>query len=256
MQIMLLQDKVAVITGAGSGMAKASARLFAKEGASIVAADLNEEAVKITVSEIEAAGGKAIAAKVDVADEESVKSLMALAVKTYGKIHILFNVAGRPQFSTPIQDVPSADFRNILNVNVMGPWLCAKYAIDELKKTGDGVILNISSVASLRPRGGTCCYSSSKGAINTMSRALAVEFAPEVRVNTIMPGPTDTPMMKGFIPGFDAEKYKGVEAGTPLGKFVQPEDVAYTALFLCTNPKITGAEIRVDSGLFVGRGDK
>ncbi|MDR2487796.1 MAG: SDR family oxidoreductase [Clostridiales Family XIII bacterium] len=251
-----LTGRVALITGAGSGMAKASAKLFASEGAKVVAADLNLEAVQATVAEIGADGGDATAVQVDVSDEVSVQAMVASAVSAYGRIDILFNVAGIPQFATPIEEVAVADFQRILSVNVVGPWLCAKHAVPELRKTGDGVILNISSVASMRPRGGTCCYSCSKGAINTMSRALAVEFAPEVRVNTIMPGPTDTPMMKGFIPGFDAEKYKGVEAGVPLGKFVQPEDVAYTALFLCTNPKVTGAEIRVDSGLFVGRGDK
>ncbi|MDR0850909.1 MAG: SDR family oxidoreductase [Clostridiales Family XIII bacterium] len=251
-----LAGKVAIITGAGSGMAKASSILFAREGASVVAADLNEEAVKETVATIVAAGGKAIAVKSDISDEESVKALVETTVTTYGKIDILFCIAGFPEAARPITEIPLSEGQKIFNINVLGTWLCCKYAYPELKKTGNGVILTIGSGAALRPRGGTALYSASKGAIVTMTRALANEFAPEVRVNCIMPGGTDTPMMKQFIPGFNDEIKAKVAASYPLQKFVQPEDIANMGLFLAadTGSKMTGAEYMVDSGLSIARG--
>ncbi|MCL2391401.1 MAG: SDR family oxidoreductase [Oscillospiraceae bacterium] len=253
---MLLKNKVAIITGAASGMGQASAKLFAKEGACIVAADLNLEGAKATAAEITAVGGKAVAIGVDIADETQVQAMVKLAVDTYSKIDILFCVAGVPEASQSITEIPLSQGQRIFAVNVLGTWLCCKYAYPELKKTGNGVILTVGSGAAIRPRGGTALYSSSKGAIVTMTKALANEFAPEVRVNCVMPGGTDTPMMGQFIPGFNEEIKKNVAASYPLEKFVLPEDVAELGLFLASDKgsKMTGAEYLIDSGLVVSRG--
>jgi NAD(P)-dependent dehydrogenase (short-subunit alcohol dehydrogenase family) len=252
----LLENKVAVITGAGSGMGRSSSILFAKEGASVVAADINFETAEETVRTITKARGKAIAVKSDISSEAEVQDMVKKAVDVYGKIDILFCIAGFPEAARSILDISLSEGQKIFNINVLGTWLCCKYAYPELKKTGNGVILTIGSGAALRPRGGTALYSASKGAIVTMTRALANEFAPDVRVNCIMPGGTDTPMMKQFIPGFNEEIKKNIANSYPLKKFVQPEDIAEMGLFLASEKgsKMTGAEYMVDSGLSISRG--
>ena len=255
---MLLENKVAIITGAGSGMGRATAIKFASEGASVVVADLNDVGAKETVDTIAAAGGKAIAVKVDISDEAQVEAMVKKAVDTYGKIDILFCCAGFPETADPITTIPLSRVKKIFEVNVFGTWLCCKHASDELKKTGKGVILTVGSGAALRPRGGTAAYSASKGAIVTMTKALANELCPEVRVNCIMPGCTDTPMMKQFEPAYD-EKLRDIIAGTlPLKQVVYPENIADMALFLASDLgcKITGVDYLVDCGLSISRGNK
>jgi len=253
---MLLKDKVAIITGAASGMGRSSALLFAKHGASIVAADLNIEGAEATVGEIKAAGGNAVAIQTDISEEAQVQAMVKIAVDTFSKVDILFCVAGMPESAKSITDIPLSQGQKIFAVNVLGTWLCCKYAYPELKKTGNGVILTVGSGAAIRPRGGTALYSASKGAIVTMTKALANEFAPEVRVNCIMPGGTDTPMMYQFIPGFNDEIKAKVADSYPLKKFVQPEDIAELALFLSSEygSKMTGGDYLMDSGLVVSRG--
>ena len=253
---MLLKNKVALITGAASGMGRASSILFAKEGASVVAADLNQAGAAETVKTIKNAGGNAIAVKADISAEEDVKAMVKAAVDAYGKIDILFCIAGFPEASQSITEIPLSQGQKIFGVNVLGTWLCCKYAYPELKKTGNGVVLTIGSGAALRPRGGTALYSASKGAIVTMTRALANEFAPDIRVNCIMPGATDTPMMHQFIPGFNDNIKKAVADSVPLKKFAQPEDIAEMGLYLASDKgrAITGVEYLVDNGLSISRG--
>ena len=253
---MLLKNKVAIITGAASGMGRASSLLFAKEGASIVAADVNIDGARATVHEITASGGKAVAVEVDISDEAQVQAMVKTAVENFARVDIMFCIAGVPEAAESISNIPLSQGQRLFAVNVLGTWLCCKYAYPELKKTGNGVILTIGSGAAIRPRGGTALYSSSKGAIVTMTKALANEFAPDVRVNCIMPGGTDTPMMNQFIPGFNDEIKKKVAESYPLKKFVEPEDIAEMGLYLSSEKgsKMTGAEYLVDSGLVVSRG--
>ena len=254
---MLLNNKVAIITGAASGMGRSSAILFAKEGASVVAADLNYEGASDTVNTITEAGGTAIAVKVDISDEAQVEKMVKTAVDTYGKIDIMFCIAGFPEAAASIVDVPLSQIKKIYEINVFGTWLCCKYAYPELKKTGNGVVLTIGSGAALRPRGGTAGYSGSKGAIVTMSKALANEFAPEIRVNCIMPGMTDTPMMKQFAPGYDEALRDKIATTVPLQTYATPDDIAQMGLFLCSDfgSKITGVDYLVDCGLSIARGN-
>jgi 3-oxoacyl-[acyl-carrier protein] reductase len=255
---MLLEGKTAVITGAASGMGRASSILFAAEGAEVVAADLNLAGAEETVKAITDAGGKATAVKVDISDEAQVQSLVRTAIAKYGKIDILFCIAGFPEASMSIADVPLSQVKKIFEVNVFGTWLCCKYAYPEIKKTGKGVILTIGSGAALRPRGGTAAYSASKGAIVTMTKALANEFAPEIRVNCIMPGCTDTPMMKQFAPGYNEQVRDSIAGTLPLKTVAQPEDIAQMGLFLASDlgRKITGVEFLVDCGLSISRGNQ
>lgn len=252
---MKLKDKVAIITGAGSGMGRASAILFAKEGAKVVVADLNNEAGEETVKQVKANGGDAVFAKVDVSNEEDVKKLIRTAVDNFGKVSIVFNIAGRPQQTKAFETIEADEWDNIMAVNVKSIFFMSKHALPELKKE-KGVILNIASVGGERPRPGSLAYATSKGAVINMNRALAVEMAQYgIRVNCINPGPTDTPMMFGFIPEFNEEIKSTIASGTPLGCWVQPEDIAYAGLFLASSEasKITGIDMAVDSGLRIGR---
>jgi NAD(P)-dependent dehydrogenase (short-subunit alcohol dehydrogenase family) len=254
---MRLADKVAIITGAGSGMGRASALLFAKEGAKIVAADLDEETGQDTVSRIKDNEGEAIFIKVDVSIESDVKKMIHAAVDNFGKLSILFNIAGCPQATKAFETIENEEWDRIMAVNVKSIFYSAKHALPELKKE-KGVILNIASVGGELPRPGSLAYATSKGAVINMTRALAVELARyRIRVNCINPGPTDTPMMFKFIPEFNEDIKKTIGSHTPLGSWVMPEDIAHAGVFLASDEasKITGSALSVDSGLRIGRGE-
>jgi 3-oxoacyl-[acyl-carrier protein] reductase len=254
---MKLTDRVAIITGAGSGMGRASAVLFAKEGAKIVAADLNEESGNQTVRQIKQDNGEAVFVKADVSNEDDVKKMVQTAVDNYGKLTILFNIAGCPQETKAFETIQTEEWDKIMAVNVKSIFFSAKYALPELKKE-KGVILNVASVGGERPRPGSLAYATSKGAVINMTRALAVELAKyDIRVNCINPGPTDTPMMYKFIPEFNEDIKKTIASGTPLRCWVTPEDIAYAGLFLASDEasKITGSDLAVDSGLRIGRSE-
>jgi 3-oxoacyl-[acyl-carrier protein] reductase len=254
---MKLENKVAVITGAGSGMGRASAIRFAREGAKVVAADLDAEKGNETVAMIKKSGGEAVFVQVDVANEEQVKKMIAAAVENFGKLSIVFNVAGCPQATKPFETISNDEWDRIMNVNVKSIFYTSKHALEELKKE-KGVILIVASVGGELPRPGSVCYATSKGAAINMTRALAIELAKyRIRVCNINPGPTDTPMMNQFIPGFNEDIKNSISAGTPLGSFVLPEDVASAAVFLASDEasKITGSALFVDSGIRIGRGE-
>lgn len=254
---MRLADKVAIITGAGSGMGRASAIIFAKEGARVVAADMNEESGQETVDRIKADGGEAVFVGVDVSNEDDVKKMIKTALDHFGKISIVFNIAGCPQPTKPFETIQNDEWDRIMNVNVKSIFFTTKHVLPALKKE-KGVILNVASVGGERPRPGSLAYATSKGAVINMSRALAAELAKyKIRVNCINPGPTDTPMMFKFIPEFNEDIKKTIGSGTPLNSWVMPEDIAYAGVFLSSDEasKITGAELPVDSGLRVGRSE-
>ncbi len=253
---MLLDNKAAIVTGAGSGMGRATAKLFASEGAKVAVADINFEAAQKTVAEITAAGGVAIALAADISQEPQVEAMVKAAVAEFGGLNILCNIAGFPQPGKKIGDIPVEECTKIMSINVIGTWLCCKHAFPVLKQSGNASIVNIGSTAALRPRDGGSSYSASKGAIIALTKELAAEFAPEIRVNCIHPAGTNTPMMKQFIPGYtDADAAK-VVAGSLLKKYVQPEDIAQMCLFLSSDnaDKITGGEFLVDCGLLLNRG--
>ena len=244
-------------TGAGSGMGKASAIMFAKEGAKVVAADMNEEAGRETVKLIKDNGGEAVFAKVDVSNEDDVKKMIKTAVDNFGKLSIVFNIAGCPQETKPFETIQNDEWDRIMNVNVKSIFFSTKHALEELKKE-KGVVLNVASVGGERPRPGSLAYATSKGGVINMSRALAAELAKyQVRVNCINPGPTDTPMMFKFIPEFNEDIKNTIGSGTALGKWVMPEDIASAGVFLASDEasRITGADLPVDSGLRVGRSE-
>lgn len=252
---MRLKDKVAVITGAGSGFGRGTALLFAREGARVVVADRDEAAAEATAEAIRQAGGEAWAVRVDVTDPEAVETLVAGTAARYGRIDVLHNNAGVPMPFTPLEEVSLEQWERIFRVNVTGVFLGCRAVIPVMKRQGGGVILNTASTAAVRPRPGLAPYNASKGAVAVLTRTLALELAPyRIRVNAINPVAGDTPMLRGFIGADAGEAY---EAGrrrfaesVPLGRLSTPEDVAYAALYLCSDEAslVTGVLLDVDGG--------
>ncbi|MCL6516846.1 glucose 1-dehydrogenase [Alicyclobacillus sp.] len=249
---MRLQDKVAIITGAASGIGKGTAELFAEEGAVVVVADLPTSRGEEVAAAIRERGGRAEFAAVDVTDAAQVQALVDGVASRYGRIDILYNNAGLPQAFTPIEEVTEAYFERLIAVNVKGVFLGSRAAVPYMKKQGNGVILATASTAGVRPRPGLNVYSATKGAVIAFTKALALELAPfGIRVNAINPVATDTPMLPGFIGDQDLETGRQNFLRTiPMGRFAQPIDIARAALFLASDEAslITGVDLEVDGG--------
>jgi len=250
---MRLKDKVALITGAGSGIGQATALLFAREGARVAVVDVREEAAKATAQEIERAGGQALALRADVSRAADNQAAVEQTVARWGRLDIFYANAGVPERPTPVEDVDEATFDRIMAVNVKGPFLGVKYAAPIMKRQRSGVILITGSTSAVRPRPGVQCYSASKGAVHVMAKSLALELAPfGIRVVTIAPVATETPMLPAFM-GKDKVDDEGMaryRATVPLGRLNQPEDLARAALFLASDDAamITGTALEVDGG--------
>ena len=250
---MKLKDKVALITGAGSGIGQATALLFAREGARVAVVDVREEAAKATAQEIERAGGQALALRADVSQAADNQSAVEQTVARWGRLDIFYANAGVPERPTPVEDVDEATFDRIMAVNVKGPFLGAKYAAPVMKRQRGGVFLITGSTSAVRPRPGVQCYSASKGAVHVLAKSLALELAPfGVRVVAIAPVATETPMLPAFM-GKDKVDDEGMaryRSTVPLGRLNQPEDIAATAVFLASDDAamITGTCVEVDGG--------
>ena len=250
---MKLDQRVAIITGAGSGIGRASSILFAREGAKIIVADINEEGGQKTVEYIRADGGQAKFIKTDVTKSTDVKKLIESSYDKFGQIDILFNVAGTPQNNTPIEDFNEELWDKIYTVNVKSIFLTMKYVIPLMKSAGKGVVINLGSMGGVRARPGTNVYASSKAAVIHLTKAVAVEVASNnIRVNYINPAAVDTPMLPQFRPpGMDLEEfYQSARESMPLGRIANPEDIAYAALFLACDESslVTGTGIDVNGG--------
>src|SRR5438309_8036493 len=250
---MRLDGRVAVITGAGSGIGAASALAMAKEGARVVVVDLNEASAKSTVEQIEKAGGQALAVRADVTRAADNQMIVEKALTGWGRLDVFFANAGVPQSPENVEDVDEALFDRIMAVNVKGVWLGAKYALAVMKRQKRGVLLITASTAAIRPRPGGQTYAASKGAVVTLAKSLALEAAPHgVRVVAIAPVATETPMLATFMgkKEVDAEGMTRYIATVPLGRLNRPEDIANAAVFLASDEAamITGSCLEVDGG--------
>jgi 3-oxoacyl-[acyl-carrier protein] reductase len=249
---MRLANKVAVVTGGGSGFGEGIAKRFALEGAAIAVADLNLAGAERVASEITAGGGKALAVQTDVSKAASMQAMVAATVARFGGIDIVINNAGMPQRNAPLLNTDEATFDKIFAVNVKSIYLSAMHAVPEMRKRGRGVFINIASTAGVRPRPGLVWYNGSKGAVITITRAMAVELAPEqIRVNAINPVAGLTPMLKEFMGGEETEEMKAKFVSTiPIGRFSTPRDIANAALYLASDEAdfITGVCMEVDGG--------
>ncbi|MFC2024321.1 SDR family NAD(P)-dependent oxidoreductase [Chloroflexota bacterium] len=246
-----LAGKVAVITGAASGMGQATALVFAREGAKVIVADLIVDNGIKTVEAIKESGGEAIFVKTDVTRSEDVKHMVETAVETYGKLDILDNNAGITERGfVPISQIREEDWDKVLGTNLKGVFLGMKFAIPEMIKAGGGSIINISSIAADAAMHNTYAYSAAKGGVISISRVAALENAiHNIRVNVIKPGVIETPMASFIL---ESKKVlERIKRETPQGRLGRPEEVAYTALFFASDESshITGQKIAVDGGI-------
>ena len=243
---MRLEGKTAIVTGAGSGFGAGIARIFAREGAQVMVADINATAALAIADEI---GG--IACTVDVANGASVAAMAKAAHDAWGRIDILVNNAGITHLPQSMEDVSEAEFDRVLAVNAKSVYLTAREIVPGMKAAGKGAILNIASTAGLSPRPRLNWYNASKGWMITATKTMAVELAPAgVRVNALCPVAGETPLLASFM-GEDTPEMRAKFLSTiPLGRFSTPNDMGEAAAFLCSDAAamITGVAMEVDGG--------
>jgi 3-oxoacyl-[acyl-carrier protein] reductase len=245
---MRLKDKTAIVTGAGSGFGKGIAMRFAKEGARVGVVDINAEAAREVASQI---GNSAFAMEADVSIDGDVSRMVQEALDRWGQLDILVNNAGTTHRNQPMTEVTEEEYERIFAVNVKSVYLGAKHVVPVMKKQGFGVILNVASTAGVRPRPGLVWYNTSKGAMMTATKAMAIELAGEkIRVNAINPVAGETGMLHLFMGEDTPEKRAQFISSIPLGRLSLPEDMANAALFLCSDEAemITGLCMGVDGG--------
>ena len=245
---MRLKDKTAIVTGAGSGFGKGIAMRFAKEGARVGLVDINAETAREVASQI---GNSAFAMEADVSIDGDVSRMVQEALDRLGQLDILVNNAGTTHRNQPMTEVTEEEYERIFAVNVKSVYLSAKHIVPVMKKQGFGVILNVASTAGVRPRPGLVWYNTSKGAMMTATKAMAIELAGEkIRVNAINPVAGETGMLHLFMGEDTPEKRAQFISSIPLGRLSLPEDMANAALFLCSDEAemITGLCMEVDGG--------
>ena len=245
---MRLKDKTAIVTGAGSGFGKGIAMRFAKEGARVGVVDINAETASEVASQI---GNSAFAMEADVSIDRDVSRMVQEALDRWGQLDILVNNAGTTHRNQPMTEVTEEEYERIFAVNVKSVYLSARHVVPVMKKQGFGVILNVASTAGVRPRPGLVWYNTSKGAMMTATKAMAIELAgKKIRVNAINPVAGETGMLHLFMGEDTPEKRAQFISSIPLGRLSLPKDMANAALFLCSDEAemITGLCMEVDGG--------
>lgn len=246
----LLEGKVGLITGGSTGIGRATAQIFAREGARVAVADLNAEAADETVHLIKDVGGEAIFIKTDVSQAADTEGMVKRVVATYGRLDCAFNNAGIEGDFQPITDYEEAMWDRVIGINLKGIWLSMKAELPQMLSQGGGAIVNTSSVAGLIGMPSASAYSAAKHGVVGLTKTAALEYAKAgIRVNAVCPGGTDTPMLRrafGKAPGME----EGVASAEPVGRLSQPKEIGEAVLWLCSDAAsfVTGHPMAVDGG--------
>jgi NAD(P)-dependent dehydrogenase (short-subunit alcohol dehydrogenase family) len=252
MTFPVLENKVAIVTGAAMGMGYETAKLFGEAGAKVVVADFNEELGRETVADIEAAGGTAHFVKVDVSDAAQVEAMVAETVATYGRVDVAVNNAALKPDNAPITEFDEAYWDRLMGVDLKGAALCMKYELRQLVAQGEGgSIVNISSVSGFRPQPNNIAYVAAKHGVVGMTKVAALEFGPQqIRVNSVAPGAIDTPMLAAAFEEIGTDKDTMAPHFSLLNRFGQGREVAQASLWLASEQSsyVTGTTLHVDAG--------
>lgn len=242
--------KVAFVTGATSGIGRATALAFAKAGAAVTVADVSEEGNLETARLIEEAGGRVLAVRCDVSKAEDVKAALDRTIQTFGKLDFAFNNAGIEQPVAPVSEIEDEDFDRLVAINLRGMFLCLKHQVPLLLRNGGGAIVNTSSGAGVKGIAGQAAYAATKHAVIGMTKSAALDYAKDgIRINAVCPGIIDTPMMQRFTGG-TPEGLARVIAQEPVGRMGKSEEIAAAVLYLCSDMAafVIGHAMVVDGG--------
>ena len=245
---MRLSNKIALVTGAGSGFGEGIARTFAREGAKVAVVDINAQAAQHVAAAI---GNGAIAARADVSKRLDVEAAVQATTQAFGGLDILVNNAGVAHTRGPLAEVSEEEFDRVFAVNTKAIFLFARAVVPLLRARGGGVIINIGSTAGIRPRPGLTWYNASKGAVNLMSKSMALELAPDrIRVCALAPTIGETALLPAFMGGDSDDLREKFRASVPLGRLSTPQDVANAALFFASDEAefLTGIVLEIDGG--------
>ena len=248
------ENKVALVTGAASGLGLATAKAFAEAGASVVLADWAEKEVRAAAKELADKGHKTLAVTCDVSDDEQVEAMVKKTVAEFGRLDAAYNNAGIQNVLAETADSPRADYDRVMGINLRGVWSCMKFELRQMRKQGSGTIVNCSSLGGLVGSPERGIYHAAKHGVLGFTKSAALEYAARgIRINAICPGLIQTPMSDQMVAAGQGEALKEMEKSIPMGRVGRPEEIANAVLWLCSDAAsyVTGQSISVDGGFIM-----